>query len=374
MYNQLTTVPMKKALLFSAALAVMALVSCHREIGADVPQPGDPVKVNVVIKGAPGTRVTGLTNQEGRNDAASEAKVDSLQVFVFNGNEREAYRKVKNALSVLVPATSGERSVWAIVNAPDLDGVMTLIDLQSAVTNLADNKTDSFVMTGSVSQELTDGGQVPITVKRIVSRVSINKISTDLKDYRASYSVNVRAIYLINVAGNNNYGLNGTTSLWVNKLRHEDTGFDSMLYDELTAVVVKNSVYAADGSLETDNSYRNEHVFYPYPNTFGTDVEGSNPDYSDTWTPRGTILVVEATMLDGNGEPIVIRDATGQTVGYYPVVLPRLERNKTYIIEELCITRLPGTDPYKPIETGETQVTISVADWDLGLNLGTIRI
>jgi hypothetical protein len=365
---------MKKALLFSAALAVMALVSCNTEIGADVPQPGDPVEVNVLIKGAPGTRVTGLTNQDGRNDAASEAKVDSLQVFVFNGNDREAYRKVKNALSVLVPATSGERSVWAIVNAPDLDGVMSLIDLQAALTSLADNKTDSFVMTGSVSQELTDGGQVPITVKRIVSRVSINKISTDLKDYRASYSVNVRAIYLINVAGNNNYGLNGTPSLWVNKLGHEDTAFDSMLYDELTAVVVKNSVYAADGSIETDNSYRNEHVFYPYPNVFGTDAEGYTPDYSDTWTPRGTILVVEATMLDGNGEPIVISDATGQTIGYYPVVLPRLERNKTYIIEELCITRLPGTHPYKPIETGETQVTISVADWDLGLNLGTVRI
>lgn len=365
---------MRKALLFSAALAVMALVSCNREAGVDAPQPGDPVEVNVVIKGAPGTRVTGLTTQEGRNDAASEAKVDSLQVFVFNGNDREAYRKVKNTLSVLVPATSGERTVWAVVNAPDLDGVMTLIDLQAAVTNLSDNKADSFVMTGSVSQELTDGGQVAITVKRIVSRVSLNKISTDFKDYRSAYSVNVKAIYLINVAGNNNYAINGTPTEWVNKLKHEDAAYDGLLYDELTAVVVKNSVYAADGTVETDNSYRNEHVFYPYPNIYGTDADGYTPDYSDEWSPRGSILVVEAVLLDGNGEPYVINDATGQTVGYYPVVLPRLERNKTYIIEELCITRLPGTDPYKPIETGETQVTITVAEWELGLNLGTVRI
>ncbi len=367
---------MKKALLFSAALAALVLASCSREAKPSVAGDGKPVEVTVEIRGASGTRVTGLVNQDGRNDAASEAKVDSLQIFVFNGNEREAYRKVKNSLSALVPATSGERTIWAVVNAPDLDEVVTLDGLQGAVTRLSENYADSFVMTGSVSQELVDGGQVPITVKRIVARVSINKISTDLKDYRANFQVRIHGIYMINVAGDNNYAVNGEPGQWVNKLKHEDASYDALLADALSAVVVKNSVYNEDGSIATDNSYRNEHVFYPYPNAFGTDVEGYTPDYSDEWTPRGSILVIEATMLDASGEPIVIApdQRPGQTVGYYPIVLPHLERNKTYVIDEVCITRLPGLDPYKPIETGETQVTITVNEWEVGLNLGTIRI
>ena len=367
---------MKKALLFSAALAAMALVSCNREPAAPVTEaPGSPVEVTVEIRGASATRVTGLVNQEGRNDAASEAKVNSLQIFVFKGNEREAYRKVTDALSALVPATSGERAVWAVVNAPDLDAVMTLDGLKAAVTALSENAADSFVMTGNVTQDLVDGGQVPITVKRIVARVSINKISTDLKDYRLNWSVRIHGIYMINVAGDNNYDVSGTPASWVNKLKHEDEAYDGLLYDALTAVVVKNSVYEGE-TLVTDNSYRQEHVFYPYPNAFGTDVDGYTPDYSPEWTPRGSILVIEATMLDQNGEPVNLA-ADGQpvqTTGYYPIVLPHLERNKTYVIDEVCITRLPGLEPYKPIETGETQVTITVSEWEVGLNLGTIRI
>lgn len=368
---------MKKALLFSAALAAMALVSCNREPAAPVTEaPGSPVEVTVEIRGASATRVTGLVNQEGRNDAASEAKVNSLQIFVFKDNDREAYRKVTDALSALVPATSGERAVWAVVNAPDLDAVMTLDGLKAAVTALSENAADSFVMTGNVTQDLVDGGQVPITVKRIVARVSINKISSDFKDYRVDWSARIHGLYLINVAGDNNYDVSGAPVNWVNKLGHFDETYDPILADALSAVVVKNSVYNDDGTIATDNSYRQEHVFYPYPNAIGTDVDGYEANYSDEWSPRATILVIEATLYYGNGDPVEIDPVShpGQTLGYYPIVLPHLERNKTYVIDEVCITRLPGTEPYKPIETGETQVTITVSEWEVGLNLGTIRI
>jgi hypothetical protein len=60
--------------------------------------------------------------------------------------------------------------------------------------------------------------------------------------------------------------------------------------------------------------------------------------------------------------------------GYYPIELPVLERNKTYSIEEIVLTRRPGDVPYKPIETGEATAQITVAEWELGLNLGTITI
>ena len=61
--------------------------------------------------------------------------------------------------------------------------------------------------------------------------------------------------------------------------------------------------------------------------------------------------------------------------GYYPIILPPLERNKAYIIEEVRITRLPGSEPFKPIETGEAQVSITVCNWEIVLvNGGYVTI
>ena len=386
---------MKKALLFSAAFAAMVLVSCNR-----VDQPSDrvagdslPVKVTVSIKSPselPETRVTGVTY-------ADESKVNSLQVFVFHDDEREAYRNVSNSLQALVPATSGERTVWAIVNAPDLSEIMSLSALRAAATQLVDNSRDNFVMTGSVTQELVDGGNVPVTVKRIVSRVSLNKISTSLKDYRAEYSVKVSKIYMINVAADNKYDVGGAPSAWINRLGWDSEAgekADALLYEALgeegAGVIVKNNQYTKEGepvdedhaynesthkladgvTVAVDNSHTKEYVFYPYPNIYP--VSGTPDTYADEWNPRGSLLVLEVTMYVGNGDAIALPN--GATTGYYPIIMPALERNKTYIVEEIRITRLPGESPYKPIETGEAKVTIIVDEWEMGLNMGTISI
>lgn len=386
---------MKKALLFSAALAAMALVSCNRQDQPSVKviDDGTPVQVTVTINDRsdfPSTRVTNVTYSD-------ESKVNTLQVFVFNGDEREAYRNVSSSLQALVPATSGERTVWAIVNAPDLSEVMSLSALRAAATQLVDNSRDNFVMTGSVTQELVDGGNVPVTVKRIVSRVSVNKISTSLKDYRAEYSVKVNKIYLINVAADNKYDVGGAPAAWINKLGWDaEAGekADALLYEALgeegAGIVVKNNQYTKEGepvdedhaynesthkladgvSVAVDNSHTKEYVFYPYPNIYP--VTGTPDTYADEWNPRGTLLVLEVNMFDGNGDAIALPN--GATTGYYPIIMPALERNKTYIVEEIRITRLPGESPYKPIETGEAKVTIVVDEWELGLNMGTVSI
>ena len=338
---------MKHLLYSTLAIAALALLAgCNKE-NVSSEKEGSPVEVTVSIVGDASTRATGTTY-------ADESKVNSLQVFVFNNNDREAYRSVTGAMQALVPATAGQRSVWAVVNAPDLSGIMTLSDLRNAATLLTDNAKDSFVMTGSVTQELFDGGNIPITVKRIVARVSIGKISTDLKDYRAGYSVRIEGIYMINVAAANKYDVGGEAASWVNKLGHADAACDALLYDKVEGVTVKNG-----------SPYEKEHAFYPYPNIHPTESETQT--FSSTWDPRGSLLVIEATMFEDDGTTVAAH-------GYYPIVLPAIDRNKTYIIDEVQITRLPGDVPYKPIETGETQVTIMVADWELGLNMGTVRI
>lgn len=337
---------MKKIYLFAAAAALLSLVSCNKEQGPVTSVSGKPVEVIVSVNGGPDTKATDVTYSD-------ESKVNTLQILVFNGDSREAYKSVSNAMTAVVPAESGQKTVYAVVNAPSLESVTTLSEFLARSTSLADNSKDSFVMVGSTTQELVDGGNVPVTVKRIVSRVSIAKISTDFKEYRANYSVNINGIYMINVAGDNNFGLTGTPTVWLNKLGHFDTSMDALLYDELSGVNVKNG-----------SPYEKEHVFYPYPNALP--AANSTPSYSATWDPRGSILVIDATLIEDDG--------VTEHRGYYPIVLPAIERNKTYIIEEVCITRMPGDVPYKPIETGETQVTIQVDNWELGLNLGTVTI
>ena len=323
---------MKTQSIFSAALAALALLSCTRE-KADID--GKPVEVNVTILGSAPTRTTTATYDK-------ESKVNNLQVYVFNEGRLEDYRDAGAAMTAQLTATSGERTVWALVNAPSLSNVTTESEFKAKVSQLTDNQTDGFVMGGYTTQQLKDGGTVPVTVKRIVARVSVKKISTDFQYGLAQESMTIDGIYLINVAADNTYLADATPKVWVNQLGHKDNGYDKFLYDAV-GTTVNNST-----------PYTKEHVFYPYPNPTVADT------YEATWAPRHTMLVVEVTFE--------------RKKGYYPVVLPVLERNKTYVIDEMVIRHRPGDQPFKPIETGDATVQITVNDWELGLNMGTITL
>ncbi len=323
---------MKIIYLISAALAALTLLSCERE---DINTENKPVKVTVSIQGTAPTRATSVSYSD-------EAKVESLQVYVFNNGKLEDYQDAGAAMTAQLTATSGMRTVWALVNAPTLKNLTTENELKAKISRLADNDTDAFVMVGSTSQELKDGLTVPVTVKRFVSRVSIKKISTDFQSALASETVSIDGIYLINVAGDNTYAADGAPSTWVNQLKHKDNEYDALLYDKVSATV------------SNKKTYEKEHVFYPYPNPTDRDT------YDAAWAPRHTILVVEVTLQNKKG--------------YYPVILPILERNKTYVIDEMIIRHLPNDEPYKPLETGDASVQITVNEWEVGLNMGKITL
>jgi hypothetical protein len=316
---------MKTKLLFPAALAALALLSCNRET---VPaEDGQPVRINVSIVGTAPTRATGAS-------ATNESHVSNLQLFVFNGDNLEDYVDAGSATSVQLTATSGERTLWAVVNAAPITGISKPSDLSGKTSLLSENAPNALVMAGSVTQNLQDNATITIPVTRIVAKVAVNKISTDFQNALASETLTIDGIYLINVAADNNYAGNKTPEQWVNKLGHTDSGVDALLYDSVNKTVRNNS------------PYQTAHTFYPYPNpTTATSHEG-------TWSIRHSMLVVEVTLQ-------------GQK-GYYPIEMPVLERNKTYIIEELILKHRPGDKPYKPIETGDASVTVTVQTWEQG--------
>ena len=334
---------MKKQLLIMAVLALMTC-ACVKENQCKTCKEGKPVEVTVQINGTSMTKSTG-------NSYANESKVNNLQVLAFDANgEIEGYRSVDDATSVTLLSTSGEKTVWAIVNAPSLASITSLDGLKSTLTSLEDNALDNFIMTGAVTEDLTDGAVLAISVRRIVARVSVAKITAAFPDtptYEGK-TLKVTGIYMLNVAGTVNYGLSDGPSQWYNKLSHEDDVVDAFLYDALDQTVANNS------------SYEVEHAYYPYPNSVDTSVKDIDDADRGTWSPRRSILCIEVE-FDG-------------VKGYYPIEMPAIERNKTYTVDEVVITRSPTDEAYDPIDTGVATVSITVEEWELGLSLGTVTI
>ena len=109
---------MKKSIfVFAAALA--ALVACNKNevtpVGPQNQESLEPCELTVGICGSM-TRATAVTKD-------NEAKVNDLQVFVFRGDELDAYASVDNAMQLTLSCTAGEREVYALVNAPEYSAV-----------------------------------------------------------------------------------------------------------------------------------------------------------------------------------------------------------------------------------------------------------
>ena len=327
--------------LLAASAALLALSSCNQEEGR--PQEGDRADFTIEVMGSLMTRSTGNTGE-------NEGKVNNLQVLVFDDHGiMETYKSADGVTAMNLTSTSGPKTIWAVVNAPSLSAATSLNDINGTVSDLTDNALDSYVMTGSLQSEITNGAVISIHVKRMASKVILKKITTAFPDTPAyaGKTLSVSALYLINVAKTVNFSLAGAPTAWFNKLGHYDTEGDYFLYDQVGQ------------TLANGESYSVVHDFYPYPNNVTTSVKEIAADQRGTWSPRRTILVIEATV--------------GDVSGYYPIELPVLERNTKYEIDEVVITRTPGPYPYDPIETGEASVSITIDDWDL-VTIGTITI
>lgn len=341
---------MRKYLIIAAA-ACMSLAACNKDVTPDVriPEPSSRASLHVSIAGSPATKAT---------QTADEAAVNSLQVFVFNGDQIDVYGAVSNATAMTLDATTGERTVWAVVNAPDLKSITSMSELKAAVSQFTDNASDSFVMAGSKSETLSASSDVTVQVDRIAARVIIGKITRKFSaDGLASLPADkfqiVRA-YMADVAGKQNYGGTMTSyDNWISSSLGDGAILTSnaLVYDKLSAAQ----------SIAQDGSYEYSKSLYAYPNA--TEEDGASA--------RQTRIVLEC-LIDGSHYT-------------YPVIIPGILSNKSYEIRELVITRLgnpsdgdddiePGEDD--PITSVEIPFGISVNDWSVVLlgEDGTVTI
>ena len=285
-------------------------VSCSKTGSpADIPAQKIRIVVDVEGSGAPGTRVTGVTS----NSTSSEAKVNSLQIFVFNGEQLDGYGSSSGSLTATASCTAGTRDIWAVVNAPALTSVSSKSQLLATVSNLA-AEISNFQMIGSKSETLQKDGNVKITVDRLAARVVLKGIKNALTNSSQASSFKVLSVYLTNVAGDVDFGHSSsyTVSKWYNRRGYQSANnLGSFTYDAVNKTI-------ASGATDSE-----AHYFYSMPNANAAAVGGP-------WTPRAARLVIKAEIAG------VVYD--------YPITLPALESNKSYEISLVTITRLGNPD------------------------------
>ena len=299
-----------KRLFLSFAVLLAALSSCnnYREL------PEERTDLTVSIAPA-GTKATGIS-------ASDEVRVESLQILVFRNDELDAYGNAGNNLEITLSCTAGDRTVYALVNGPDVSNVSTKTEYLATVHSLADNALDAFIMTGIVSVTLPAADAVHIEVGRLVARIDLQDLARQFTaPALRALGFNVTRIYLDNVVGGNNLAMNLSCDTFGNEGSYAGD-WPAFTCDTPGAEI-------ANGS-----SLGQEHVFYAYPNDNSV---------------KATRLVVEA-MQNGN-------------TYFYHVVLPALESNHRYVIPKLTITRLGSDDPDTPVRITDQLFEIEVLPW-----------
>ena len=216
---------MKKTFLIMAAVASM-VCSCDKD-GDCVPcqkeeeQQTAALRVSLNLEGDPQTRATNYVTAQ-----PYETAVNDVQILVFDSKGALAtYLDADTRTSgITINTIHGEKTVYAVVNGPDLSGVTTQEALEHTAVDLGANITTAskgFVMVGSSTCNVSGStAAVSIAVKRLVARVALQKITNSLP---ASYgSLTVNNVMLINVAGNQNLECTASISTWYNKMGRKD--------------------------------------------------------------------------------------------------------------------------------------------------------
>lgn len=309
-----------------AVLAVACTVSCKKDmmVAEDTSSDAGVTELTVGINRSL-TKSTTITDGD-------EVKINSLQVFVFRGDALDAYASVEDLSEVTLSCTNGERTVYALVNAPDMSHISTKTSLLATRTSLSNYPEYGFEMIGSEEVILPQTSTITIDVMRIVSRVILKQVTRNFTTPALmDLEFKIDEVYLLNVADDITYALTGTSEYWINAGWYDGT-LPELTHDNTEANIV-------------NGDYRPMNCrYYAYPN----DSEDST---EEDWCPRRTRLVLKTTL--------------GGKVYYYPITLPELEPNKSYEIENLTITRPGSDDPDEPVTFQEATFDINVLPWSV---------
>jgi len=327
---------MKQILISLAALAM--IFACQKFPEAEV-QPAEPET----------TIVTFLLEDNGLSRATSdsnESTIETAQVAVYDSNgQLLSIGDASDGAAVLrVPLGATGCSAIALANSTiDLGITSSWTVAHMQTSTLGENRSLSLTgleMSGFMGNiTFTENYTGTVRMGRIAAKVEIDEIVNALP---GNDVLQINGIYLINVSKSARCDCVVENVTWAQKRGYVASETTITPY---TADIFNELVYPGD-------TYDTPHYFYCYPNPTTTDSS------AETWSPRFTRLVVEATVGTGHYYyPINIKGATSG-----------LMNNTLYKITRLTITG-PGSDsPDKPISKGGASFTFQVADWNSGIS------
>lgn len=322
---------MRKIAFLAAVAATLCTVACNKELTtAKVDTPSEAVQLAdltlSIVGNAPATKSSDADFDDDHSEVAN------VQFFVFDGEVLDAYKKVGSATSTTMTVKAGDKTVWAVVNAPDISNVTTLTQLKAVSSTLLNNASN-FVMVGSNTGTVPSEDPIEIEVKRIASRVVVKKVTAAFSNPAyASMSCKLVKMFLINAPGDINLELTNAPTTW----------YAQRAYEAVTGLTDHLSTSGANHELNT-SAFETECRHYCYPNPTIADSQAT------TWSARHTRMVIEVLL--------------GSETFYYPITMPVLEPGKSYEIENLTITRKGSSNPDQPISLSDATFEISVKNW-----------
>ena len=308
--------------------AALAIVGCEKEpVNSGSNQPEGICEITFNL--SPGTTKVTTTDISKEN----EVNVSTLQVFVFNSDGSvDAFSGRENGNNLTLSCTLGDKTVYALVNAPLIRQVESLTGFLAETSQFSDNQLNQFVMLGSLNVKLSSSkAKVTIPVKRLVCKIVIEKITRVDETEDSTKTLSIVGMCLKHVAGTTNLGLNAQAESWYNTVTNEKLTSP----DNVVAMTTQYNINSAP--IANKETYATSHTFYAYPNI----VSSTYP----------TILSIEHA-IEGDDTPY-----------YYPIQIENnLEANKVYTITELKLTRRGGTDDDK----AQIYFTLKVEDWEIG--------
>lgn len=257
----------------------------------------------------------------------NESRLNDICLYAFDEGGTVEYVKSFGAgqTELELKLSHGKKTVYAVANCGNVLDVADKASLESAVLQLGLNTKDNFVMTGSSPLEVKGASSAEIELKRCVSKIILNKITTEFTApaYQSANFI-IKDIYLANVSGS----------------------FQVSATDKVPSVLNPNGLSESLGGLVADpelNIRLNGNTSVPL-----NKIYFSAPDVGS----HRTKLMIVAQLQN--------------TTYYYPLTLPKLERNKVYTVTDFKITR-PGADtPGEDVEIETCTVKITVREWDSG--------
>lgn len=237
-----------------ALAGLMAMTSCNKMENSANEAQGEKVKVHFSLGMA--TKAT-----SGIDDDA----VNTVYVFAFDGNRLDGSASTTNSKTGSITVTPGSRRFIAVVNPNSeftFNSVSNPTSLMALVSTLSNEGLADMVMIGESTVTVTESTtNIPISVKRLVSKISVSSLSFALTGANQGKTVSDVEVYLKNYPSTCAY--NGTCG----------TSYTSGLF-----AANKNTFEVCDsyGDIVSGSSAVTGHQFFCYPRTTATAATGSD--------------------------------------------------------------------------------------------------